>query len=73
MRRRYNTKRSKKSTAFNPGHADLERATSEYTKRGGEIHHIEATDQNLGQFLERKDERAVDEFLNAGITGIGPF
>ncbi|OGH01092.1 MAG: hypothetical protein A2600_11410 [Candidatus Lambdaproteobacteria bacterium RIFOXYD1_FULL_56_27] len=62
MKRKFITRR-RKSRSFNPGHEELAMAVNEFVKHGGQIKQIIATDSNLPEFLEHKDERAVDEFL----------
>ncbi|MDT8447423.1 MAG: hypothetical protein RRB13_11080 [bacterium] len=67
MRTRINRRR-KNAKNFNPGHAELASAVQEFMNHGGQIHKIAATDDNLNVFLEKKDERAVDEFLLGGVV-----
>lgn len=66
MRRKINRRR-KNAKPFNPGHEELNAAINDFMSQGGEIHRIAATDDNLSTFLEKKDERAVDDFLLGGM------
>ncbi|MDX2469618.1 MAG: hypothetical protein QNL04_03460 [SAR324 cluster bacterium] len=59
-------RRSKKTKSFNPNHQEIERALAEFQSRGGEVKKVGANSQNLSSFIERKEERAIDEFFNGG-------
>ena len=62
-------RRRTRSRSFNPGHEELNAAVQDFVKSGGVITQIAATDSNLSEFLEKKDERAVDDFLLGGFGG----
>ena len=59
-------RRSKKSKSFNPNHQDIETALAEFKSRGGEVKKVGATKSNLDSFIQRKEERAIDEFFSGG-------
>jgi len=72
MKKQMNSRRRTRSRSFNPGHEELAKAMNEFVTTGGHITRLEATDNNLSEFLQRKDERAVDDFLLGG-QGPGSF
>jgi len=63
MKRKMISRRRARSRAFNPGHEELAQAVENFVSGGGHITQIAATESNLGEFLQMKDERAVDDFL----------
>jgi len=67
MKRKMMSRRRSRSRSFNPGHEELNKAVQEFVTSGGKITQIAATDSNLGAFMERKDERAVDDFLLSSV------
>ena len=59
-------RKSRKSVSFNPDHQDIAKALANFKADGGEITKVGADKDNLTTFLDRKEERAIDEFFNGG-------
>jgi len=57
-------RRRRKSKGFNPNHEEVNKAQSDYFKRGGTITFLKPKDVNLEEFVKNPEKNSyADEFL----------
>ncbi len=71
MRTNFRSRRTRKSgKAFNPTHQDLNQAIQEFQQRGGQIQQLRPNKESLANFVQGREDRAVDEFLLGDAGGL---